>query len=372
MIETTQSTDVVLIPGLQELWAETLGDPQICIAVLDGPVDQSHSSLVGANLTRLETLVSGVANQGPALGHGTHIASVIFGQHNGPVKGIAPQCRGMIVPIFSDGPDNGIAPCSQLDLARAIIQAVQGGANVINISGGEVSLSGTAHPILADAVRACAANNVLIVAAAGNDGCECLHIPGALPSVLAVGAMDAVGNPLESSNWGARGILAPGDNILGAVPGGGTSNQSGTSYATAIVSGAAALLLSLQRKLGQKVSPQAIRTAILASARPCDSHITPDCRPFMAGSLDVSGALMSIRAVASDGSVDQPSEDKGENGTLGVDPPVSNGSQTLLSVGEIAPEFSLRDHTGGEVRLSDFTGKYYVVLWFFPEANTPG
>ena len=81
--------------GLKELWEETLGDPGICVAVLDGPVDMSHLSLAGANLKQLETLVSISANRGPALAHGTHNASVIFGQHDGAIKGIAPRCRGL-------------------------------------------------------------------------------------------------------------------------------------------------------------------------------------------------------------------------------------------------------------------------------------
>ena len=165
------------IGGLRELWAETLGDPKICIAVLDGPVDQSHSSLAGADLSRIETLVSGVADRGPSSQHGTHIASVIFGQHDGPIKGIAPRCRGLIVPVFKDGDGGSIAHCSQVDLARAINQSVQAGAHIINISGGELTPSGTAHPLLADAVRDCTKRGVLIVAAAGNEGCDCLHIP---------------------------------------------------------------------------------------------------------------------------------------------------------------------------------------------------
>jgi subtilisin family serine protease len=82
------------IPGLKELWAETLGDPRVCVAILDGPVDQSHPSLAVANLTQLKTLVSSVVDQGAASQHGTQIASVIFGQHDGPIKGIAPPPWG--------------------------------------------------------------------------------------------------------------------------------------------------------------------------------------------------------------------------------------------------------------------------------------
>jgi cyanobactin maturation PatA/PatG family protease len=287
-----------LIPGLNELWAECLGDPRICVAVLDGPVDLSHPNLAAANLTRIETLASGIADQGPASQHGTHIASVIFGQHDGPVKGIAPHCRGLIIPVFKDRGDGSIAPCSQLDLARAISAAMQEDAHIINISGGELTPSGTAHPILSDAVRDCTNSGVLIVAAAGNEGCDCLHIPGALPSVLTVGAMSGRGEPLDFSNWGDRyqtqGILAPGEEILGASSGGETVRNSGTSYATPVVSGIAALLLSLQLKHRQKPDPPAVRAAILSSAVRYDEGPAPDPRRVLVGRLNVGGAMSQI------------------------------------------------------------------------------
>jgi len=290
------ATDVTTITGLPELWAETLGDPRICIAILDSPVDVTHPSLAGANLTQIETLVSCEADSGIGAEHGTHVASVIFGRHDGPVKGIAPQCRGLIAPIFKDVISGSPVPCSQVDLARALLQAVQAGANIINVSGGQFTPSGTAHPILADAVRACARSGALIVAAAGNQGCDCLHIPGALPSVLAVGAMNARGEPLPFSNWGvayqSQGILAPGQNILGARPGGGIATDSGTSYATAVVSGVAALMLSLQLKLGQKPDGASVRAALLGSASGgCESPRAADCRRLLAGRLNVRGAI---------------------------------------------------------------------------------
>jgi cyanobactin maturation PatA/PatG family protease len=291
--------------GLPELQTETLGDPAITIAVLDGPVDLTHSCFAAANLTQLETLVAGTATMGGlASAHGTHIASVLFGQPGSAVQGIAPRCRGILLPVFADKGDGTAISCSQVDLARAITQAVAAGAQVINISGGEITPSGLATPLLDKAVRLCADNNILIVAAAGNEGCECLHVPAALPLVLAVGAMDAQGKPLDFSNWGgayqAQGILAPGENILGATPGGGTALRSGTSFATPVISGIVALLLSLQIQQGQPPDPHAIRELLLNTATPCDPATMMSCGRFLRGRLNVPQAratLLSAEAI---------------------------------------------------------------------------
>ena len=281
------------VPGLADLWDRTLGDPRVCVAILDGPVDLAHPSFQGADLSELDGGTGPVACQGAAWEHGTHIASVILGQHSGPVRGLAPRCRGISIPIFASAEGNRLRTCSQLDLARAISLAVQQGAQIINISGGQFSASGTGSPLLTQVVRDCGRRGVLIVAAAGNDGCACLHVPAALDFVLAVGAMDARGEPLAVSNWGVRyqtqGILAPGVAIAGARPGGGTRLGTGTSYATAVVSGIAALLLSLQRQ-GRALDPHRIRRALLQSAAGCAVQPVPDCRRLLAGRLDLQGA----------------------------------------------------------------------------------
>lgn len=270
------------------------GDANICIAVLDGPIDLTHPCFDKAKITQLESLVSDVAKDGPAAKHGTHVASLIFGQHGSPIRGISPGCRGLIIPVFADGPADSIVPCSQIDLAHAITQAVEQGAHVINISGGELDSSGEPHPLLDKAVRLCTENNVLIVAAAGNDGCQCLHVPAAISSTLAVGAMDAKGLPLKFSNWGEtyqnNGILALGEKLQGAAPGGGVATKSGTSFATPIVSGIVALLLSIQTQRGDKSNPYAVREAILQSAYRCIPSEGLDCSRYLRGRLNVGGA----------------------------------------------------------------------------------
>jgi cyanobactin maturation PatA/PatG family protease len=297
LLKLERELNISELPGLSALWDKTLGDPDICIAILDGSIDRSHPCFTEAKLSFIETLTSDIPNSGIAFQHGTHVTSVIFGQHNTSVKGIAPRCRGLIIPVFNEI-EGALVPCSQLDLARAITQAVEQGANIINISGGQMTESGLADPLLVRAIQLCAEHNVLIVAAAGNDGCQCLHLPAALPTVLAVGAMDAQGLPLAFSNWGNtyqnQGILAPGENILGAVPGGGTTVKSGTSFATPIVSGIVALLLSLQVKSGEPADPQVVRRAMLQSALPCRKPTPEDCRRFLAGSLDIAAVQNKI------------------------------------------------------------------------------
>ncbi len=278
---------------IQKLWNLTQGDSQICVAILDGLVDQSHNCFNAANLTRLPTLIQGEATaNGSMSGHGTHVASIIFGQHNSSeLRGIAPQCRGLIVPIFGDNNKK----LSQLDLSRAIEQAVNAGAHIINVSAGQLTDNGEAEGWLDRAVQLCKDHNVLIVAAAGNDGCECLHVPASLPTVLAVGAMNDQGKPIDFSNWGEKyqnqGILAPGEHILGAKPGGGTQKLSGTSFATPIVSGVAALLLSLQVQRGETPDPAKVRAVLLETAIPCTDKDTDDISRCLLGKLNISGAL---------------------------------------------------------------------------------
>jgi cyanobactin maturation PatA/PatG family protease len=103
--------------------------------------------------------------------------------------------------------------------------------------------------------------------------------------VLSVGAADANGEPLASSNWGSRyraqGIVAPGC----------VGDLSGTSAAAAVVSAVAALLLSLQQQRGLRPDPLAVRQALRASALGCDAQPAADCRRLLLGRLNISGAL---------------------------------------------------------------------------------
>ncbi|MEV7095425.1 S8 family serine peptidase [Amycolatopsis sp. NPDC051045] len=261
----------------------------VCIAVLDGPVDLSHPCFAGAHLEVIDTLVQDPASRGAMSVHGTHVTSLIFGQPGSPVVGVLPGCRGLIVPVFRD---DGLR-LSQLDLARAIEAAVAAGADIITISGGERTPDGEPDALLANALRLCAAHDVLVVAAVGNDGDATVQVPAADPTVLAVGACTAGGVPLATNNWGApyrlNGVLAPGHDIEGARPDGGTVRLSGSSFATPIVAGVAGLLLAQARSRGEDLVPATLRHLIVSTAAGGD---TPR---HLAGVLDVPAAFTPLK-----------------------------------------------------------------------------
>ena len=73
---------------------------------MDGPVDTAHPNLAGARLTQIETLASLPCDDGPACRHGTHVASIIFGQPGSGIDGLASDCTGTIAPVFASGPQS--------------------------------------------------------------------------------------------------------------------------------------------------------------------------------------------------------------------------------------------------------------------------
>ncbi len=321
--------DLTDIAGLRDLWSHTWGDPDITIAVLDGAVDLDRACFRGARFTtrapywqdpigldpdalavfleilsgpdddetKVANLEAAVPNARTRISlllafHATHISSTIFGQPASPVEGVAPRCTGLNIPIAYD--EGGFI--DPLNLTRAIEAALEAGAHIIHVAACHPTQSGMAHDLLARAVRQCQAQNVLIVAPAGNDQGECWCIPAVLPGVLTVGAMRDNGQPFRFSNWGGRyqtqGVMAPGEEVLGAQPGTDTpARHRGTSCAAPIVTGVAALLLSRQRQLGQVPDPEAVRAAMVHSAIPCDPAEVDEPERCLRGRLNVPGAV---------------------------------------------------------------------------------
>ena len=284
------------LPGLAELRRRTNGEPEVIVAVLDGPVDRDHGAFAHTRFVDPRNAEMPLSRpQDFTSAHGTIVASILFGDGSG-IDGIAPGVTAMPIALF----DRDRQRVPQLAIARAITDAVDAGAHIINLSAGQYTDVGEADDWLTNAVKLCEARGVLLVAAAGNDGCDCLHVPAALSTVLAVGALDSEGHPKEFSNWGPayahNGILAPGEDILGALPGGGLTRSSGTSIAAPIVSGIAALLVSLQLLDGKSADPLAVRDALLAGAIPCSLPNPESCRRMLGGIINIQGARKVMTA----------------------------------------------------------------------------
>lgn len=224
-------------------------------------------------------------------GHGTHIAGIIGARKlNGRgFNGVAPGVSLMILKYYDTenaGPDN-----LRYTIA-AIRYAVTMGAKIINYSGGGVLKSEEEQETLKWANQ----QGVLVIAAAGNEGMnsDFFHFYPAdydLPNILSVAAIDRHGELIQASNHGLNtvDIAAPGRNIYSTLPGGEYGFMTGTSQATAYVTGAAALVMSEDSRLED---PAEVLETLIQSSRPVASLKN---KVRSGGRLDVATALASSR-----------------------------------------------------------------------------
>ncbi|MBD2545078.1 PatA/PatG family cyanobactin maturation protease [Planktothricoides raciborskii] len=319
------------VPGLAYLRNQTLGDPRITIVVLEGNPDHSLSCFQSPEISKVfpywhdtpepfsaedyakyraiddsdrtkqekeEALKAAFPE--PQIvrlkvdDHTCHVTSIIVGQENTPSAGIAPHCRLINLPVNSTGiPEESIGI---LNLARAFEQALNLGANIIHCGFCRPTQTCEGEELLAKAVQKCLDNNILIVGPAGNGLGEYWCLPGVLPGVLPVGAMDLGSPPAHYSNWGRNytqeGIMAPGDDIWGAQLGSEKPKlRTGTSGSAPIVTGIAALLMSLQLQQGKPIDAEAVRMALLNTAIPCDPKRVEEPERCMRGFVNIAGAM---------------------------------------------------------------------------------
>jgi len=186
--------------------------------------------------------------------HGTHVAGIIGAvrDNNKGVQGVAEQVRIMTLRAVPDGDEH------DKDIANAIRYAVDNGAWVVNMSFGK-SFS-PQKKWVDDAVRYAESKGVLLVHAAGNDA-KNIDVEDNFPNPkfdndstrvatnwITVGASGPKGDMIAAdfSNYGrAVDVFAPGVEIYSTLPGGDQyGNQQGTSMASPVVAGLAALILS--------------------------------------------------------------------------------------------------------------------------------
>lgn len=227
-------------------------------------------------------------------GHGTHIAGIISGGSANGVgtTGVCPRVGIMPLKYY----DNSGAGYNNLNnTVRAIHYAVQNGAQIINYSGGG------ADPAPAEriAIEEARKRGILFIAAAGNDGHnndQTPYFPQSYPldNIVGVASLNRQNQLLPSSNFGKSvDIAAPGLGILSTLPEGRLGTMSGTSQATAFVTGAAALLASQLKAQGIPFDYKKIKQWINAGAKPMKGN---EKKAFVAsGVLSVSQSLQVVR-----------------------------------------------------------------------------
>lgn len=221
----------------------------VIVAVIDSGVDAKHPDLAGRVLPGTGFGSSkGTDGTTDTDGHGTGMAAIIAATgRNGGALGIAPGAK--ILPIASAEKEQ-----FSLDVvAQSIRWAADHGAKVINMS---LGFSSTMTPSLVKAVNYAIEKDVVLVAATGNDGKE-VSAPANIGGVIAVAGTNRDGKPWKSSNIGADTVLsAPAEGIVTAAPesvyASGYAEMDGTSAASAIVSGVAALVRAKHPQLPAK------------------------------------------------------------------------------------------------------------------------
>lgn len=231
-----QDGAVALRDGLLK-WLGVTGDNSLWgkgvkIAILDTGI---ADHIAFKNTIERINLVALSADASAINGHGTSVASLIF-SNNPLAPGIAPGATPLSIRIADD---NGNS--SSFLIAQGIIAAVDGGAQLINISLGGSGQSSMVESALAYAKQA----GVVVVAAAGNGGVEGVMQPAASSSVIAVGAVDANNQHLAFSNTGSEiSISAPGYAVNAAYPGDMAAVVTGTSFSSPIIAGTIAAAMS--------------------------------------------------------------------------------------------------------------------------------
>lgn len=282
-------------------WTIEEGKKSVIVAVVDTGVDSNHPDLkqniwqdpASKEKTYGWNFVKNAANPEDDHGHGTHIAGIIGAITNpkAGVSGVTHNVSIMGVKYYSNSSSGAV----NLDnTVKALEYAIAKGAKIINYSGGGPEFSEKEYL----AIKKAEAAGVLVVAAAGNfgqniDQVEHYYYPAAYntSNVISVASTDMKNNLSPFSNYGKRkvDVAAPGEKILSTLPGGRHGELTGTSQATAFVSGVAALLLSQNPKL----TPQELKSVIVASV---DKFPQLEKKIATGGRINAYSALLALRA----------------------------------------------------------------------------
>jgi subtilisin family serine protease len=322
----------------------------VTVAVIDSGVNPDVSDLAGSVTAGPDLTGVGTPESDPGWGvHGTWMASLIAGHgHDGGgsgITGVAPKARVLSIRVIPDSADPGYAryrhePESRIQrgLARAITYAVSHGAGVISMSVGYDLPSLPVRQALQDALN----HNVVVFASSGNSG----DAPGArrrghappsfpadYPGVLGVGAIDENGVPagFSSDNLSVQ-VAAPGVRVPVQGRDGGYWLVSGTSPASALTAGVAALIRSAYPGLPPNLVREAITTT--TTNRPARGY---DIEVGF-GAVDAAAALSAAARLSAQGLAGPGAPRTGLRKTSATTPGISAGSHFGGGPAAVPPE----------------------------------
>lgn len=260
--------------GSERAWEKTMGSSEVTVAVLDDGFDLDHPDLRDQNIMAYNT--ASYFSEGD---HGTHVAGIIGASINNGMlgAGIAPDASLLLIDVFET--DRAYTS----DVVEGIYLATDAGADVINMSLGSYYYSSYYN----SAIQYAHQYGVVIVASAGNDYSSSLHYPSGYTNVISVGSTNRYDELSWFSNYGSdQDIVAPGSDIWSTVGGGGFAAYSGTSMASPIVAGIAALVKSSEPHL----TNVEIEDRLFTTAKDLGVYGRDDM--FGHGRVDAAGALM--------------------------------------------------------------------------------
>lgn len=293
-------------------WQIEKGSRNVLVAVVDTGLDANHPDLK-ANVYRDAKgnygfdFVKNTPNPNDEHGHGTHVAGIIGAIAN-PKSGVSGVVQNVSIEAVKYYADTNSGAVNLKNTVKALEWAINSGAKVINYSGGGPEFAEEEYV----ALKKAESKGILVVAAAGNERSdtdlpENYYYPSAyrLTNIISVAATDINNKLIRSSNWGKTkvDVTAPGENIYSTLPNGRYGFMTGTSQATAFVTGIAALLLSKDPTLTPARIKEIIRNSV-------------DTYPELASKVAAGGRVNAKKALMA----------------LGITPPKSKETDIIRSI----------------------------------------
>lgn len=279
--------------GMEQSWDVSEGSSDVIVAVVDTGVDMEHPEFKGKLVEGYNVLEDNNSPQDDN-GHGTHVSGVIAARTNNDdgIAGIT--WKSKLMPIKAIGADGS---GSAVDIAQGIYWATDHGADVINLSVGNY----TSSAALKEACQYAYNNNVVLVAASGNDATDQPSYPAAYDEVLSVAAVDHRKERADFSNFGEYvDVAAPGVDIPSTYIYSDYASLSGTSMACPHVAALASLVRSVHHDMKNSDVMELIRQSAVDLGPPGHDQL------YGYGMINVNQTLRQISPIETEKTEKKP------------------------------------------------------------------